>query len=355
MYATFVPPNGDTLAQYAAACGFLQFDWQQLITTDPGGSCKMPFDTTDNASNIAPDGMWIAGPCVAVVGAPPPASSLMAGVGTINGVIPPSYFDPPLGGYANPDGSTPYNPYPFYYLPSETSTPPGRCQALTFFNGLYCTVSPDDKTLSFEDAPSDHALSGEDPSITTNPYSTGKYLSFWTKLVGVSAQARQGSVQCDLTGKSANSGFYCTSLFSWNWNSTFNGHACPGVLTALGVCTGPGGIVITGVDQTSGSYPIVPGSGTGGIAVTSINGVQLPTALPPSQVATTASGLAYSRVSQTFNGTVTVKNIGASVITGPIQVVFFGLPANVTLVNATGNLSGTPYLTVPGAATLAPG
>jgi hypothetical protein len=31
------------------------------------------------------------------------------------------------------------------------------------------------------------------------------------------------------------------------------------------------------------------------------------------------------------------------------------MPANVTLVNATGNLSGTPYLTVPGVATLPSG
>jgi hypothetical protein len=74
----------------------------------------------------------------------------------------------------------------------------------------------------------------------------------------------------------------------------------------------------------------------------------------PSQVATTASGLAYSRVSQTFNGTVTLKNISSSAITGPLQILFTGMPATVTLVNATGKLSGTPYLTVP-TASLAPG
>jgi hypothetical protein len=72
-------------------------------------------------------------------------------------------------------------------------------------------------------------------------------------------------------------------------------------------------------------------------------------------LATTASGLAYSRVSQTFNGTVTLRNISGSAISGPLQIVFFGTPANVTLVNATGNLSGTPYLTVPAVASLAPG
>jgi hypothetical protein len=64
---------------------------------------------------------------------------------------------------------------------------------------------------------------------------------------------------------------------------------------------------------------------------------------------------AYSRVSQTFNGTVTLTNISSSAISGPLQIVFFGMPVNVTLVNTTSNLSGTPYLTVPALASLAPG
>jgi hypothetical protein len=80
----------------------------------------------------------------------------------------------------------------------------------------------------------------------------------------------------------------------------------------------------------------------------------LPPIVAPSQVATTASGLAYSRVSQTFNGTVTLKNISSSTVSGPLQIVFTGLTAGVTLVNATGSLSGPPYLTVP-TASLAPG
>jgi hypothetical protein len=79
----------------------------------------------------------------------------------------------------------------------------------------------------------------------------------------------------------------------------------------------------------------------------------LPPIVAPSQVATTASGLVYSRVSQTFNGTVTLKNISGSAVSGPLQIVFMGLTAGVTLVNATGSLSPPPYLTVP--ANLAPG
>jgi uncharacterized repeat protein (TIGR03803 family) len=76
--------------------------------------------------------------------------------------------------------------------------------------------------------------------------------------------------------------------------------------------------------------------------------------LPPSEVATTGSGLAYSRVSRTFNGTVTITNISSGTISGPFQVLFTVLTAGVTLVNATGDFSGAPYLTIT-AASLAPG
>jgi hypothetical protein len=77
--------------------------------------------------------------------------------------------------------------------------------------------------------------------------------------------------------------------------------------------------------------------------------------VPPSQVATTASGLAYSRVSQTFNGTLTLTNFSAGAIGGPVQILFTGLSPGVALVNATNTLAGTPYLTVPALASLPPG
>jgi hypothetical protein len=60
-------------------------------------------------------------------------------------------------------------------------------------------------------------------------------------------------------------------------------------------------------------------------------------------------------VSQTFNGTITIKNISSSTIDGPFQILLLGVPASVTLMNTTGNLSGTPYLTVPAITTLSPG
>jgi hypothetical protein len=42
-------------------------------------------------------------------------------------------------------------------------------------------------------------------------------------------------------------------------------------------------------------------------------------------------------------------------VSGPFQILFIGLTANVTLVNATGTNSGTPYITVSAPASLAPG
>jgi hypothetical protein len=73
------------------------------------------------------------------------------------------------------------------------------------------------------------------------------------------------------------------------------------------------------------------------------------------QVSTTASGLAYSRVTKTFNGTVTIKNISTTTLIGPFQIVFTALPPGITLTNATGKFSGSPFMTVPNTASLASG
>jgi probable HAF family extracellular repeat protein len=73
-----------------------------------------------------------------------------------------------------------------------------------------------------------------------------------------------------------------------------------------------------------------------------------------SEVSITASGLAYSRVSKTFNGIVTVTNRSSGAIAGPFQVAFSGLSAGVTVGNAAGIYNGSPYLTVS-AMSLSPG
>ncbi len=61
--------------------------------------------------------------------------------------------------------------------------------------------------------------------------------------------------------------------------------------------------------------------------------------VPTSEISVTASGLAYSRVSQTFNGTVTIRNIGSSTIYGPFQVLCTALTTGVTLVDASGTFN----------------
>jgi hypothetical protein len=76
---------------------------------------------------------------------------------------------------------------------------------------------------------------------------------------------------------------------------------------------------------------------------------------PGPPISTTASGLAYSRPSQTFNGTVTISNTSSSSVDGPFQIIFSSLTFGVTLANATGTHSGSPYITVPAVTSLAPG
>src|SRR5450830_1341924 len=71
-------------------------------------------------------------------------------------------------------------------------------------------------------------------------------------------------------------------------------------------------------------------------------------------VAVSSSGLVYNRVTQKYTGTVSFTNTGTSAINGPFQVVFGGLPAGVSLDNASGSRAGAPYVSV-NTASLAPG
>ncbi|PIF09342.1 ExeM/NucH family extracellular endonuclease [Janthinobacterium sp. 13] len=71
-------------------------------------------------------------------------------------------------------------------------------------------------------------------------------------------------------------------------------------------------------------------------------------------VSTASSGLAYNRATQKYTGTFSFTNTGTSALSGPFQVAFGGLPAGVSLANATGTHAGAAYVTV-NAASLAPG
>ncbi|MYM25912.1 ExeM/NucH family extracellular endonuclease [Duganella sp. FT135W] len=58
-----------------------------------------------------------------------------------------------------------------------------------------------------------------------------------------------------------------------------------------------------------------------------------------------SSGLTYARLTGLWTGTLSITNTSGAAITGPLQVSLGGLASGVTLVNASGNRSGVPYLT----------
>lgn len=228
------------------------------------------------------------------------------------------YPDLPAGGYCKyidgicvPGGPT-SNAYPFYWRQVD-------------LNGgdLGCSPGPvkTANTLLFQDCPAEPSLKQGDPAM-----------SFTTSLVGIVGTCTTNPETTEDCSTSTTSPFY-----TFSWTSSYDG-------TTTG-----------GVAQRGGDSPLDPTSGTGGVTITAINGVQFPPVIPPGQIFTTASGLAYSRVSKTFTGTVTMTNVSGALISGPLQVVFFGLPATVTLMTATNNLWGTPYVTVPALAGIAPG
>ena len=122
------------------------------------------------------------------------------------------------------------------------------------------------------------------------------------------------------------------------------------ILANVNVASNAPAQVTNGVTVSGGGAP-----DAGATDVTTISAAPSPMLLSPSQVQTTASGLAYSRVSKTFNGTIILTNISGSAIGGPFQILFSGIQSAVTLVNATGTFSGTPYLTVPSLVSFAAG
>ena len=303
--ATFTPNFGFTIAQAAQVCGFTNFDWQQYITALPAPS-----------------------PFIAVGGGVP----LQA---------PRAFLDPPPGGYTyeltakDSNGNLLYptgdNAFPFYYNPNlnpgqlgqtelESQEPQGA-------NGA---------ALLFVDEPQDPCLFGGIGVGT--PYCSGSgagilgILQFQTDLVGVNPDGTPYDLGVGLS-----------------WNST---------------CDGTSG----GAAVTKNSQPADPGSGTGRSTITSVNettNYQYPKApgvpalaltfLGGNQIAVTGSGLAYSRVSKLFVGTLTITNDSENTITGPFQIVLDSLQSNVTLTNETGTFGGWPYLTVPNVTSLEPG
>lgn len=65
------------------------------------------------------------------------------------------------------------------------------------------------------------------------------------------------------------------------------------------------------------------------------------------------SGLVFNPGTQIYTGQITLKNTGTVALTAPLKIVIEGLPAGVTVVNASGSYYSQPYLALAG--TLAPG
>jgi hypothetical protein len=293
--AAFQPNLGYTLAQAAALCGFIEFDWQSLITF-----------------------------------LPQPAPYFYAAGSTTPAKAPPAFNDPPPSGYAyqNPPNAV---GLPVYWNIFTGASDSNSLLAHETPAGANATI------LSFTDTPSDYCLPGgtfvmrtsgvlnlEAPPSCISGAPAGSKISFTTHVVGIMG---------DLPGASV-----VDTGIGFDWTTTYNGTT--------------GGIAVLNT-----TLPPDPGSGTGGVTVTNVNqvtGYQYPRASLPSpaslltgnQVSVSASGLAYSRVSQTFDGSVTITNISGSPIAGPFQIVLNSLTAGVGLANLTGVFGGWPYLTV---------
>jgi predicted extracellular nuclease len=66
-----------------------------------------------------------------------------------------------------------------------------------------------------------------------------------------------------------------------------------------------------------------------------------------------ATGLLFNRATGLFTGTVTLVNRSDAALAGPLSLQLDGLPAGVTVVNATGTHDGAPFIRIQGG--LAPG
>lgn len=192
--ATFTPQLGYSLAQAAKLCGFIEFDWQQTITSLP-----------------LPSPFFAAGSTVALH-------------------APPPFNDPPPNGYAyqNPPNAV---ELPVYYNLFTSAPDP-----------LSLPANETSTTLSFYDAPADSCLfggSGAPCGGKTAP--KGAVLGFTTHLVGIQGKLPGATVVDTGIG------------FSWtdSFNGTSGGISVTNSAQPVDPGSGTGGIVVTGVSEIS--------------------------------------------------------------------------------------------------------
>jgi hypothetical protein len=348
--AHFVPGGAENpmaLADAATLCGFTGFNWQQTITVLPTPSM---FEV---ASATAPVTLQPAPITTTVVSFCAQYQFLcfyeytptgLLGPAPLSPLTPP-FLDPPLNGYDYDNQALFGGAYPFYSTTAQAS--PGGLVVWNVINSALNEVpgvsvplcANTSLELCFSDTPklpvlniafqNGCLLSPPLPATCFAP--TAPAAQFTTSLVGVLPGNTPGPV-----------------LRSWNWQSNFNAPA-----SGQATCLPP--LVPTCGGSTTASFSSpAPGNWTGGITITGVDGVTL-SPQPSTAISITASGLAYSRVSQTFDGTLTITNISSGSLVGPFQVVFMSMPTGVTVPNSTGSFVGNPYITVPAVASLTPG
>lgn len=315
----FIPPSGLSLNQFASQCGFTGFDWVQLIDQWPG------------PSNLFAE----SAPTVPIIIVPPQ----------------PPQNDPPAGGYTYLESREPpfADAFPFYYNPQSMAT---SCAVFANGNCAEPIINNLVPSVNFFDAPTNSCLPGGalfgNTSQCQGPSTSPSFMRFTTQLVGI----------CNATPSPLCSGAGQPSapFFQMNWIDDFNGTT--------------GGI--PGV-RTASSFLPDSGSGTGGITITSINGITQispsvscaasPTVLwPPDgkQVAVAVSGTitpgtsAIVATSSAFNvidseghaqprGSVSIQSDGTYSITIPLVASREGAEMNgrqYTIVVAAGDSIG---------------
>jgi hypothetical protein len=73
------------------------------------------------------------------------------------------------------------------------------------------------------------------------------------------------------------------------------------------------------------------------------------------QVSIASSGLAYSRISKQYSGTVTITNTSGAALPAPLELVLSNLSGGATLANANGISPNGPYVTALASGSLASG
>jgi hypothetical protein len=241
MTATFTPSS---LADLESACGFTGFDWVQFITQEPGPSAVQVVKTTANG---------VTNPVIIV----PPHAPM---------------HDPPDGGYLSSSESQecPFlGAYPFYYNTAAVLAAdalPDSCRITgyqpdgTLIANNTPIVNNSLNTLYFFDSPNNACLPGG-VAFSSNALCQGNqtapFMAYTTQLVGICGSSP--SPLCTSPGLPSR------PLYEWTWKDNFNG------ASRLNL-NGTGGVFDV-IATTASSFPVEGRSGTGGVTITSINGV----------------------------------------------------------------------------------